>query len=217
MVDQATVAAGIAQKRDAILQHAIETFADEGFRNADVQVIADRAAVGKGTVYRYFGNKEELFFAASYAVSAELQQYMLDETKQAATPLEQLRAACVAFAEFFEAKPKHLEVFVQERAQFRGHVPEAHMENHEQWIAAYCRILQQGIDEGEIRPVDPRATIKALGMLINGSAYLSCYFQHEESLSALTSFAVDTFLEGLRVRSMTENCRPESSSQSPSK
>lgn len=201
MAEQAAVSASVAQKRETILRCAIDAFAADGYRNTDVQVIADRAAVGKGTVYRYFGNKEELFFAASEAVSIQLQHYMAEKAAAVASPLEKLRVACIAFAEFFERKPTFLEVFVQERAQFRGHVPQAHMEHHERWIACYCDILQQSIDAGEIRPVELRPTIKALGMLINGSAYLGCYFRDEESLAALTAFAVDAFLDGLRSRS----------------
>ena len=59
-------------KRDHVLEHAIEVFAAQGFRRADVQVIADNAAVGKGTVYRYFGSKEDLFWAATYRVLEHL-------------------------------------------------------------------------------------------------------------------------------------------------
>ena len=55
-------------KRQAILEQAIRTFAELGFRGADVQVIADRAGVGKGTVYRYFHSKEDLFWATTYEV-----------------------------------------------------------------------------------------------------------------------------------------------------
>ena len=54
-------------KRLAILEQAIHTFAEQGFRDADVQLIADRAGVGKGTVYRYFGNKKKFgFFSDTY-------------------------------------------------------------------------------------------------------------------------------------------------------
>jgi AcrR family transcriptional regulator len=36
----------------------------QGFATADVQEIANKTGVGKGTIYRYFPSKEELFLAA---------------------------------------------------------------------------------------------------------------------------------------------------------
>src|SRR4051812_35548356 len=55
----------VARTRAAVLQVAIEVFAAEGFHGADVQVTAARAGVGRGTVYRHFGDKEKLFLAAA--------------------------------------------------------------------------------------------------------------------------------------------------------
>ena len=43
MSPRATTVTESPQKRGAIIEHAIATFAEDGFRNADVQVIADGA------------------------------------------------------------------------------------------------------------------------------------------------------------------------------
>jgi AcrR family transcriptional regulator len=53
----------MTRTKATVLQVAIEVFAAEGFHGADVQVIADRAGVGKGTVYRCFPTKEHLIAA----------------------------------------------------------------------------------------------------------------------------------------------------------
>ena len=91
-------------RRALILRHAIATFAHGGFRNTDVQVIADRAGVGKGTVYRHFGSKEELFWAATYDVLTRLDRCMFSAVEGVEDPLEALHAlsrACHIFrAEF---------------------------------------------------------------------------------------------------------------------
>jgi AcrR family transcriptional regulator len=47
-------------KREAVLQAALELFAERTFGATPVPEIADRAHVGAGTVYRYFAGKEEL-------------------------------------------------------------------------------------------------------------------------------------------------------------
>ncbi len=53
-----------ARRRVEILTASTEVFAARGFAATDVQEIANRIGVGKGTVYRYFPSKEELFLAA---------------------------------------------------------------------------------------------------------------------------------------------------------
>jgi AcrR family transcriptional regulator len=49
-----------APRRQAILDAALELFAERGFHGTQVPLIAARAAVGAGTVYRYFPSKEAL-------------------------------------------------------------------------------------------------------------------------------------------------------------
>ena len=47
-------------KRDAILEAALELFTDRGFHGTAVPLVAEKAGVGAGTIYRYFESKEHL-------------------------------------------------------------------------------------------------------------------------------------------------------------
>jgi TetR/AcrR family transcriptional regulator, repressor of fatR-cypB operon len=47
-------------KRDEIVRVALELIAEHGFHGAPMAMIADRAGVGAGTIYRYFENKDVL-------------------------------------------------------------------------------------------------------------------------------------------------------------
>jgi len=47
-------------KRDEILQAALELIAERGFHGAPMAMIAERAGVGAGTIYRYFETKDVL-------------------------------------------------------------------------------------------------------------------------------------------------------------
>ncbi|MFH0784304.1 MAG: TetR/AcrR family transcriptional regulator [Pseudomonadota bacterium] len=47
-------------KNTAILKAAMELIADNGFHGAPISMIANRAGVGAGTIYRYFDNKDVL-------------------------------------------------------------------------------------------------------------------------------------------------------------
>lgn len=51
------------ERRRALAVAATEVFAEKGYAGARIVDVAERAGVGKGTVYEYFRSKEELFFA----------------------------------------------------------------------------------------------------------------------------------------------------------
>ncbi|HWB98816.1 MAG TPA: TetR/AcrR family transcriptional regulator [Bryobacteraceae bacterium] len=60
-------------KTGAILRAAAQVFAEQGYQAATMDGIAERAGIGKGTVYEYFRNKQDLFFAVfdDYIASME--------------------------------------------------------------------------------------------------------------------------------------------------
>ena len=47
-------------KRDEIVRAALELIAEHGFHGAPMAMIAEKAGVGAGTIYRYFENKDVL-------------------------------------------------------------------------------------------------------------------------------------------------------------
>jgi AcrR family transcriptional regulator len=184
-------------KRAAILAQAIRTFAEVGFRGADVQVIADRAGVGKGTVYRYFGNKENLFWATTLEVLQRLEAELLIATKGQSAAVDKLRALARGYAAFFDANPQCLELFVQDRAEFRGAGPQSHRDYHGKLNNEFAQILVEGIASGELRPVDPNVTMSAFAAVMYGCVVLSCYMVGDRSLRGLMQHGIDTFLAGL--------------------
>jgi AcrR family transcriptional regulator len=184
------------EKRLAILEQAIQTFAEFGFRGADVQVIADRAGVGKGTVYRYFHSKEDLFWATTFEVMLRLERELFGSMEGVEGARARIRASCIAYAKFFETNPQYLEVFVQDRAEFRGTGPESHREYHQQLVRRFEEVLRQGIEAGELRPVDTQHTTLTLGNLLYGIVVLG---GHLTSLSAveMAEHSIDIFLRGI--------------------
>src|SRR5262245_2940847 len=53
-----------SRREDEILDAAAQLFAEHGYAKTETQMLADRLQVGKGTIYRYFPSKQELFLAA---------------------------------------------------------------------------------------------------------------------------------------------------------
>ena len=62
------------QNRQTILQSARELIAQGGFKDAQIQAIAERAGVSSGLVYRYFDNKSQILIEVlGDAIQQEIQ------------------------------------------------------------------------------------------------------------------------------------------------
>ncbi len=107
------------RRREDILVVATRVFAEKTFRGTDVQEIADRVGVGKGTVYRYFPSKDELFLAAVAHGLDGLRREMSRIREREEEPIQRFRDAVVTFLAYFDAHPELVEILIQERADFR--------------------------------------------------------------------------------------------------
>src|SRR5215210_4696470 len=54
------------ERREEILEAAIEEFAARGLRGASIESVAERVGVSQPYVYKLFGTKKDLFLAASH-------------------------------------------------------------------------------------------------------------------------------------------------------
>jgi AcrR family transcriptional regulator len=90
---------------DKILAAAARLFSAHRFHEARMEDIAAAAEVGKGTLYRYFKDKDELYQALLAQAAREITARLRDEVARAGGPrarLEAIVACCVAY---FDEQP----------------------------------------------------------------------------------------------------------------
>lgn len=69
-----------AEKKKAILSAALTEFAACGYKNASTNVIVKNSGISKGSLFKYFKNKEDLYFYLLDAAAAELTLYLEEKT-----------------------------------------------------------------------------------------------------------------------------------------
>jgi AcrR family transcriptional regulator len=67
----------IKDKRETILQAAMQLIAERGFHSAPMSMVAQRAGVSAGIIYHYFASKEDLIHALYQHVSADFNRALL--------------------------------------------------------------------------------------------------------------------------------------------
>src|SRR5689334_15422555 len=106
-------------KRERLLAAAAAVFAARDFHQVQVSEVAERAGVGKGTVYLYFPTKDDLHRAALEASLAGIRQDVLAAVAAEASVAETLRKIVLAVLQFFW-KRQHLLTVVQRYEQRNG-------------------------------------------------------------------------------------------------
>jgi len=143
------------QKRKDIALACKELFIREGIAKITISQIAAQAGVGKGTIYDYFANKEDIVFAILDILMSENNAYKEAKIKEANSTKEKIKV----FFEFFydPAKADIREIF-KEFISISLSNPSLDMQNFfqkgfERYYSWFRAILQEGIDKGEINPV----------------------------------------------------------------
>ena len=194
------------EKEAEILKTASEVFAREGFRNTDVQVIADLAGVGKGTVYRHFGNKEQLFLATAKFSLIQAGKFIEREILAGETPealraklgvLELLKRIAVAYARYYQTNPLAIELIIQERAEFRETVFPTHLMHRAEGRGPLDELFEAGVAQRELRNIDPRRATDAFADLLYGSVVNGCLGGGKSQLVERVESAMEVFLYGL--------------------
>ena len=109
-------------KRPRLVDAACAVFAEKGYASTRVADIAERAGVGKGTVYEYFSSKEELLFAVFELTNAEISVRM-DEALAAGGSAEEqllnlLRLGAEVISEQIEMQPVMLDFWAASRGMY---------------------------------------------------------------------------------------------------
>jgi AcrR family transcriptional regulator len=140
--------AGRQRREEEILDAAARLFAQRGFSEANTQELADTLGVGKGTIYRYFPSKEDLFLAAVDRAMRQVTATVDRAVEGLEEPLERMLCAMQTYLAFFAQHPEYVELIMQERAQFKDRKKPTYFvhrdANVERWRAAFRALIATG-------------------------------------------------------------------------
>ena len=188
-------------KKQRIMQAAEQLFRNCRVHEVTLDEVAREANVGKGTIYLYFSDKEDLIFQAAVTGFDEMCALLERHAAEAGAFQERLLRACADIVGFFQAR----------RALFRIILSEGEraMEGNgtglrERWRArrrtmteAVAAVIQQGVVTGEVRGDIPAEILAEflLGLLRTRSWELESWPEAQRSPGSV----VDLFLNGAGV------------------
>lgn len=161
------------QRREDILEMAIKLFARDGYADTDLQVLADRLTIGKGTLYRHFGSKENLFLAAVDRVMRSLKEHVDATVTDVEDPFEQITTGIRAYLEFFHRHPEAVEMLIIERAQFKDRRRPTYFQHRDANVERWRALYRDLIAHGRVRPVSVERVSDVIGDLLYGAMFVN--------------------------------------------
>jgi AcrR family transcriptional regulator len=94
------------EQSEKILTAAAQLFARHRFHEARMEDIAAAAAVGKGTLYRYFQDKDQLYGALLERAAEQITHRLCQATTRACGPRERLETVLRVILDYFDEQPQ---------------------------------------------------------------------------------------------------------------
>jgi AcrR family transcriptional regulator len=184
----------MAGLRQNILHAAEVIFTQHDYHEVLMEDVAQACGVGKGTLYRYFPSKHELYLAVMFEGIERLRDELQTAVRMPATPAQKIERIVRCILEHFwdrrfffalihrnEHKPEDPDglEWLRRRAEIAGLVE---------------RTLEEAMAAGSVRRADPRIAAEMLLGMLRG---VNRYRTPHDTLDDLVAAVVEVFLCGV--------------------
>jgi AcrR family transcriptional regulator len=187
------------QTRARLLDAAKQVFEEDGFLEARISDIAERAGLSHGSFYHYFESKEEIFrevvAATDERLSAPLDAVILDPSSTAA-PQERIHEAIRRHFESYRKEARIMGV-IEQVSRYDEHVRASRLARHKQYNKQVADSIRQLQRHGLADPnLDPAIAAAGLGSMTSRFAemwlvqgFVDCRF--EQAVEQITRLFVN--------------------------
>jgi AcrR family transcriptional regulator len=184
-------------KREEILEAASHVFAEKDFHEVLIDDVTALAGVGKGTVYRYFRTKEELYFETLLQAFDELSATLTDAVAEEASPTRRLERIVRESFRFAWERRHLLSLLQGDERRFAMRGAEL-LRRREGMMALVQKVILDGIERREFRGVDARIAAELLRGMIRAA---NCFRTEDDSVDGLVEEVIGIFTRGVARQS----------------
>jgi len=163
------------ETRARILEAAVAGFAEQGYGRTGVAEICHRAQVSKGAFYHHFPSKQALFLELLERWLSALDEQMEGIRAEDATVPEELIGMAGIIRQVFHTGEEQLPIFLEfwTRATHDPAVWVATIAPYRRYRTFFSQMIESGVNEGTLRPVDPDMAAcvivsLAVGLVVQG-------------------------------------------------
>ena len=179
--------------RESILQAAEGIFTERDYHEVQMDDVASACGVGKGTLYRYFGGKRDLYLAVMFDGIERLRREIETTLRTAAPPARTIERIVRCTLDFFWDRRRFFALIHQHELRPDRDVEEW-FRQRQQLIRMVQQAIDQAIDAGHLRPTDSRIATEMLFGMMRG---VNRYRAPDDRIEVLVAAVVDMFMCGI--------------------
>ncbi len=176
--------------RDSILRAGEAIFTERDFHEVQMDDVADACGVGKGTLYRYFRSKRDLYLAVMFEGIGRLHGEIETVVRTGDEPARKVeRIVRCTLGHFWERRRFFALIHQNEHKPDRD--VREWLRRRQQLVQLVQAAFDQGMGLGQFRTVDSRI---ATEMLFGMMRAVNRYRGPDDDIEALVDAVVDTFM-----------------------
>ncbi len=191
--------------RERILRSAEECIALRGYDATSVAEICTQAEISKGAFYHHFASKQAVFLELLTSWLGNLSAQMAAIRRSSSSVPEALADMAAVVREVFRAGGHQLHIFLEflTKAVRDPTIWQSTIQPYRQYRAYFTRIVEEGIQEGSLRPVDAEQVAQVLVSLGVGIVFQGILDPHGANWESVTQKAVQLIVDSLRLEKKT--------------
>jgi AcrR family transcriptional regulator len=183
------------------LDAAIKLFSEREFDRTTVDEIASLAGVGKGTIYLYFQNKEQIFMAIIEQGLENISQLLEEVANSSEEFPKRFYHLIYENLKFVETNQSFYRLLLKERMNLtlcNNDSQQRLLALHQKMHQMGCAFFESGIAQGYIRPGNPALYSLAFAGIISNFGIQWLMEGCPGSLTAQAEQAADILLKGIK-------------------
>ena len=186
------------ERRAQIIEAALACFTRKGYNNTTMDDIVTESGLSKGSLYWYFKSKDELFEAAMMSVFTNVGEQAFVALEGCTTTADQLRALARVTASVGKMLVGYFSLFLEfwASSQRREESAQLWVDMLVQYKDLLVGVIEEGIKQGELKPVDAEPLVWAMLAAYDGlAAYLA--IMPDLDMERASEVFAETLLSGL--------------------
>jgi TetR/AcrR family fatty acid metabolism transcriptional regulator len=192
--------AGNPATRERLLHAALACFSRKGYHQTTTDEIVTESGMGKGTLYRYFETKQDLFISLIDWFMLEFDEEIAHSWSEGMPAADRIRAMVNVFLQESEQLIPFFKITVDFWAQS--------MESDRlqrmfwKWLRRYQKqlagVIKEGVARGEFRPVQAEQVALGLFATLDALALYRSLMGSDIDLPGTVNASLEVFLAGLQ-------------------
>ncbi|RKY31301.1 MAG: hypothetical protein DRP67_02825 [Candidatus Omnitrophota bacterium] len=186
------------KRKKQILKAAAEIFGKRGYWKTDMESIAKKAHIAKGTIYLYFKNKENLFLSIIDSGLDALSERMEEELSGIKDFFNKIKRSIQIYLEFFEKNFVYFNIITHENPGLGVKVSEKFWKKFFEKFKKIEDDFKKGISSGIIKNLPVKDAIFSLIGILHGIIDQWILSGRKYSLKRKANTVFEIFVNGIR-------------------